>query len=189
MPGPEPCFCEEHGNSFCLPCGFEGVPWDEIPRIGDYAGRRKPAECEHGLFPHICSDCLGTGNCKHGNASCEECGYTDKCIHKRRRYLCKECKGCGICQHDQQRYYCKECKGPGICQHDKRKSNCSQCKSLPQEKCEHGFVKLGCRKKDCRHYDRKPPALTDANLEAHDFRLEFAAAVVRSFPQKRKLSE
>ena len=29
-------------------------------------------------------------------------------------------------------------------------------------------------------------ALTEANLEAHEFRLDFAAAIVRSFAQKRQ---
>ena len=34
-----------------------------------------------------------------------------------------------------------------------------------------------------------PAALTDSNLEAHDFRLEFAAGIVKSFAGKRKAAE
>ena len=141
-----PCFCEDHGKSYCQECGFAGEPWDDLPRIGRRIWERRPAECKHGLFPWICSECGGPGECKHGYASCEECGYTDQCIHKRRRYYCVECKGGGICEHSRRKSVCKECKRPA-------------------------------------------PVLSEANLEAHDFRLEFAASVMRSFPQKRKLGE
>ena len=46
-----PCFCEDHGKSYCQECGFAGEPWDDLPRIGRRTWERRPAECKHGLFP------------------------------------------------------------------------------------------------------------------------------------------
>ena len=143
-----------------------------------------PHDCPHNSFKWSCTHCGGTGLCKHNKPSCFECGMTGKCIHQRRHYLCKECKGGGICQHNHARYYCKECPGPGICAHGKMKRYCSERKSIPNELCEHRRAKQCCE--DCKKAAPKPAALSEANLEAHDFRLDFAADVVRSFPQKRK---
>ena len=151
-----------------------------------------PPDCPHGQYKWNCADCGGNGKCIHNQTTarnmqgCDECGQSDKCIHKHRRYLCKECKGGGVCQHNRQKYYCKECRGAGICEHGLRKSSCSTCKTIPNERCEHGGIERCC---EYCHPPIKAASLSEANLEAHDFRLEFAAAVVQSFPQKRKLSE
>ena len=146
-----------------------------------------PPDCPHGQYKWNCVDCGGTGKCIHDKISYHECGYSERCIHKHRRYLCKECKGGGICQHNRARYYCRECPGAGICIHLKQKSKCNDCKSIPNERCEHYAIKRCCE--DCKKAALKPAALSEANLEAHDFRLEYAKDVVRSFPPKRKLSE
>ena len=146
-----------------------------------------PRDCPHGEYKWNCAECGGTGKCIHNKVCCPECGYSEKCIHKHRRYCCKECKGHGICQHNLQKYYCKHCNGGGVCKHDKRKPDCKLCKAVANDDlCKHNEKSWRCRVCEENSSPSTTPALTDANLEAHDFRLEFAAGIVKSFAQKRQ---
>ena len=104
-------------------------------------------------------------------------------LHHRSR--CIECKF-GLCKHDKRGDRCRECN-THFCEHDRRKERCKDCGTGV---CEHQRIKERCREcKKSKQDDSAPAALTDANLEAHDFRLDYAAAVVKSFANKRKLNE
>ena len=108
-----------------------------------------------------------------------------KCPEHSRGH-CKECNF-GLCQHNEMGDRCRECN-THFCQHGRRKNRCKECGT---GMCEHDKIKERCRV--CHPREKKgtsvPAALTDSNLEAHDFRLEFAAGIVKSFAGKRKAAE
>jgi hypothetical protein len=68
---------------------------------------------------------------------------SNKCPHKKDKYLCRECNGSGICEHNEVRSRCFNCKGSQICEHNKRKSACKICKG--SEICEHEKQKRTCK--------------------------------------------
>ena len=119
--------------SSITPTAYQSFPkmTEEAPRAPDVP------LCPHGKLDWSCLQCGGTGQCKHGKAYCDECGWAgSKCPHDRERRFCKECKAngipvTGICEHNIHKFYCKRCPGRGICEHGLRRLACATCRTIP----------------------------------------------------------
>ena len=116
--------------------------------------------CLHLKVDWKCLQCGGTGYCKHGKYSCQECGWVcpqeeaprapdvPLCPHGKLDWNCLQCGGTGHCKHAKAN--CDECGWSGSkCPHERERRMCKECKAngIPVTGiCEHNIGKFYCKR-------------------------------------------